>query len=334
MNSNTALRDLIKKIPAADDDYVDCDLPQQGSWPGSRYRLQHKVMLSIAAALGANRPLLVRGEPGVGKSHLARAVAALLTRHFISFVVQPYTEYQDLLWSIDHTRRLGEAQLLSHARDGEAKDAGDTAKDRLAIENFICPGPLWWAFDYVGKKPSSRHAYTPDPQTEHCSADNGVVLLIDEIDKADISLCNGLLEALGNGGFSVPEWQQRVVVADREKPPLVVITSNDNRQLPAAFLRRCVLLDLALPAGDELVDYLVHIGSVHHPGMRESVRRNAAKQIVVDRAQGSELARSGQAEYLDLLQTLSAIGDDPSEQDKWLLRLGKCFLKTDHASAG
>ena len=319
-----ALKRLLKHAKSDSLDTLDVSLHEQGSWPESRHRASQQALTSLIAACGSGRPLLIRGEPGVGKSHLARAAAVLMERHFISVVIQPHSEYQDLLWSFDHTARLGEAQLLARVDQTDAKQA-------LAAKNFITPGPLWWALDYKGKKPESRHAYQPEPEVKGFTADQGIVILIDEIDKADISLCNGLLEVLGNGSFTVPHWSE-TVVGNRNNPPLVVITSNDTRQLPSAFLRRCVILDLKLPRGDALVKHLATIGKVHFRDMDDSVLTQAADQIVADRESGSELARTGQAEYLDLLRTLNNIDSDKEIQQHWLKQLRQCFRKTAERS--
>lgn len=320
--SITALVLLRDKVPPEGDAHVDQPLPRQGTWEKTTYRIPKSAMLALVAAVGSRRPLLVRGEPGVGKSDLARAAAAVLGRHFMSYVIQPYTEYQDLLWTFDHTLRLGEAQLRSRSDTGDLGSA-------LAPERFITPGPLWWAFEPgEAHKPPCRTAYVPDEEIDGFPSANGVVLLIDEIDKADISLCNGLLEVLGNRGFSVPNLKRRVI-ADEARPPLVVITSNETRQLPSAFLRRCVQLDLSLPTEDnEFVAHLVEIGGVHVAGMDARVREDAARQILADRKRGGELARSGLAEYLDLLRVLDAIAPDTDGRLRWLGKLEGCFLKT------
>jgi len=336
MSTSAAMRRLLGALPAELDRPIVLKLPAQGSWPNSSYRLDPAVMHRLVAAAGAGRPLLVRGEPGVGKSSLARAAAALLEWPFLSFVVQPQTEYQDLLWTFDHTERLGRAQLLAHAGREDIDDA-------LAPRHFICPGPLWWAFEpgWIGwpdgVRPGSCGGYAPDADRDGLAEADGLVLLIDEIDKADISLCNGLLEALGNGSFSVPPLMGRSV-GDRSRPPLVIITSNDARELPAAFLRRCVLLDLVLPV-EGLEDHFVTVGGVHFDGMDEEVRRSAARQIIKDRGNGSTRIRSGQAEYLDLLRVVDDIARTQPEADRlalqmrWLERLEGSFRKLSRASA-
>ena len=303
----------------------ECSIPHlpQGTWPASDHLMSSAQLNSIIAAIAANRPLLVRGEPGIGKSQLARAAATILKRNFISFVIQPSTEHQDLLWSMDHLQRLGDAQLMQFQPQAERSEWLQPAK-------YMTPGPLWWAFDPLGDKPKPRTTYDPEGLAEGSTKDNGVVVLLDEIDKADISVCQGLLEVLGNGAFTVPHWKTRVI-SDRERPPLVVITSNDTRQLPSAFLRRCVLLDLVLPTGEKLVQHLTLIGKVHFPKLSATVREHAARQTVSDRANGTELVRSGQAEYLDLLRTLGTLTEKESEQIAWLGKLSRYFLKSANA---
>lgn len=311
---------LTELIPEADKEECSIPLGPQGTWPASDHLMSSAQLNSIIAAIAANRPLLVRGEPGIGKSQLARAAATILKRHFISFVIQPSTEHQDLLWSIDHLQRLGDAQLMQFQPQ-------DERSEWLQPANYMTPGPLWHAFDPFGDKPIPRTTYDPEEIAEGCITDNGFVVLLDEIDKADISVCQGLLEVLGNGAFTVPHWKSQVI-SDRERPPLVVITSNDTRQLPSAFLRRCVLLDLVLPTGEELVEHLTLIGKVHFPELSEAVRQRAARQTVSDRANGTDLVRSGQAEYLDLLRTLGTLAEKESEQIAWLKKLSRYFLKS------
>jgi len=297
-------------------------LPASGSWPAAHHLLDEPSALALIAAIAARRPLLVRGEPGVGKSQLARAAAVLLERRFISAVIQPNTEYQELLWLFDHTHRLSDAQLAGAMKDpGLLKPA----------DSYVAPGPLWYALNWQDASRKQNHQnyrppaddHAPDPET------HGVVLLIDEIDKADISVVNGLLEVLGNGRFDVQATGETVSATGM--PPLVVLTSNDTRELPAAMVRRCVVLDLALPDGDALIEHLVAVGGTHFDELHEDIRRGAAKQIVEDRAHCSDLPRTGQAEYLDLLRALSDVVGDDSAKKLWLRRLAR-FFKKSHAS--
>lgn len=293
-------------------------IPESGAWPESWHRFDQRSVHAIIAALAANKPLLVRGEPGVGKSQLACAAAAALNRRFIAQVIQPNTEYQELLWTFDHTKRLADAQLA-----GAMKDTSKMQE----TEDYISPGALWWAYDWEkAKSMTSEQAFKPVSYDEAPDAKtDGVVLLIDEIDKADISLANGLLEVLGNGRFSVPPLGESIT---QTIPPLVVLTSNDTRQLPAALVRRCVVLDLTLPALAELPAHLLDIGKTHFPDVDETVLNKAAEQIIADREQCRELPRTGQAEYIDLLTALTEITPNTEQQLEWLQQLAPFFLKS------
>jgi MoxR-like ATPase len=259
---------------------------------------------------------LVRGEPGVGKSQLARAAAFLLERPFLAAVIQPDSEYQDLLWALDHTARLADAQL------SQAEKVRD-------LMHYIGPGALWWALDWRSATDQSRHCRhnfnPPDDLDPNWPLRTGCVLLIDEIDKADIALANGLLEVLGNRQFAVPPLG-RTVRSESHPPPLVVLTSNDARQLPAALLRRCVVLRMALP--DDPLGYFVDRGETHFPGLDARVLTAAAEQVLADRAICAPMARTGLAEYLDLLEALSELGGHAESQLEWLARLATYFKKS------
>ncbi len=315
-------------------------LDATGSWPKSFHKLGKKEVYAIIAAVKSGRPLLVRGEPGIGKSQLGRAAAKLLDRRFLSFVIQPDTEYQELLWSIDYTRRLADAQLVraveaggeisGRPKGGKPKNQLRTIDDIGDSRNYIGPGPFWWAIDWGDAElMPSRHNYqvseepnAPDPKT------NGVVLLVDEIDKADVALSNSLLEVLGNGRFLVPPIG-KVVKADVKTmiPPLVVLTSNDTRQLPPALLRRCVTLNLKMP--EDVVSYFVEIGQEHHADIKPSILKIAAEQIANDRLLCTDLPRTGLAEYLDLLKALDTISKNESEQREWLDNIADYFCKSN-----
>ncbi len=295
-------------------------LKATGTGPETWHQFDSKPAYALVAALTSNRPLLIRGEPGLGKSQLAQAAAHVLKRRFISIVIQPDTEYQDLLWGIDHTQRLADAQLASV--EGNA----DKLKD---FKNYIGTGALWWALDWKDAKDQSSicsHNFCPpeDPNTPNAIT-AGVVLLIDEIDKADIGLSNSLLEVLGNEHFPVPPLAGKIVKA-KGISPLIILTTNDTRQLPAALQRRCVVLKMSMP--DDVHDYLVKLGETHHPNMDEEILNEAASQIVKDRSDCQELPKTGQAEYLDLLRALENISKSAQAQRKWLRKLGGYFQKS------
>lgn len=262
---------------------------------------------AINAALAAGRPLLVRGEPGIGKSQLARAAAKCLGRAYIQYVVDARTESRDLLWHFDAVERLGEAQLCSTLKE----DNEDAVRERLKVDKFLRPGPLWWAFNWETASKQAITARTgPPAQADGGDPAEGCVVLVDEIDKAETDVPNGLLEALGAGQF--PAFGRPDPIVAVGAPPLVVITTNEERALPDAFVRRCLVLYLSLPDGtnDDLVAFLVGRGRAHFPDADERVLDTAARQLASDRSQAKEQHRSplpGQAEYLDLLRAVLAL---------------------------
>jgi MoxR-like ATPase len=275
--------------------------------------LREEEAHAVEAAVLSGRPLLVMGEPGVGKSQLARAAAVLLRRRFLSVVVQPNTEYEELLWTLDLTTRLAMAQA------GRASE--------LAPERYIRAGPLWWALNWESaEQPDRAGLYQPFEYDGAPEWQRGCVLLVDEIDKADVSVADGLLEALGNGAFSVPPLRDDVKRHEDQPAPLVVFTSNEARIMSPAFVRRCVPLRLELEEGAKLIQYLCEVGAHAFPSLEDSIRRDAAELIVEDRSVDRGMPRTGQAEYLDLLRTLDSV--QAADRRSALRRLGRYFLKS------
>ena len=288
-------------------------LPATGSWPKTVHVFDEASIWAIKAALAAQRPLLLRGEPGTGKSQLARAAAHALNRAFVFEVVHARSECQELQWHFDAVGRLGEAQAIGIAGNSENKNEKLDPLDPL---RFLTPGALWWTLNWESaeqqfknstkgvRKPESPKGWTPA---------QGCVLLIDEIDKADADLPNGLLETLGNGAFAVPHIDHSVRLPNGARFPLVVITTNEERELPPAFIRRCMVMHLKLPKEkDELVEWLKKRGRMHFPHCPESVLAKAAELLWTDRspALDSGLPAPGQAEYLDILRALTGIERD------------------------
>jgi len=290
---------------------------------------------ALQAALDARRPLLVRGEPGVGKTQLALAAAVALERAFISFTADALTEPRELHYWEDAVERLAQAQVsgvqYQHTMQDKNKRSSDVM-DNVAREKFVRPGPLWWAYQWdTARNRSSEKAEPPQP-SDRCSSSNGVVLLIDEIDKADPSFPNGLLEALGQRSFTPPGK-----LAEPIRPtkwPMVIITSNDERRLPDAFIRRCVVYDMVVPAGDEFVNWLVKRGKQHFPlekfpGAEPEFLKKVAVQVRSDReALAGKRPLPGQAEYLDLLRALFARGPQSTDElNERLKSIGRYFLR-------
>ncbi len=295
-------------------------LPPLGTWPGSVHLFQPEDWLAIKTAYGARRPLLVIGEPGLGKSQLARAAAAHLKRCFLPFVVAARSQANDLLYHFDAVARLAQAQVLG-AQSGSVPDLKASLDERL----FLRPGPLWRAFHMAD---ASKHSQSSVDQTMQAQAQQqGCVVLIDEIDKADSDLPNGLLETLGNGGFSIPLIEHQVCQDPQQPIPLVVITSNRERELPNAFMRRCVVLKLQLPEEETpFLQELERKGEAHF-GERvdKDTRAEAAQQLWHDRERlgSDDAAKPGVAEYLDLLRALVHIEPQPEKQMALLKEIKK-----------
>lgn len=285
-------------------------LPATRAWPEAVHVFDDESVLAIQTALASRRPLLIRGEPGTGKSQLARAIAHVWQRLFISVVVNARMESQDLMWHFDAVARLGEAQI-------GRQDA------QLESLHYLSPGALWWAFDYASAAEQYQQCRYRQLEPEPLSgwqAEQGCVVLIDEIDKAEAELPNGLLEILGNGAFAVPHINQRIGLTGSTLP-LVIITTNEERELPAAFVRRCMVLRLSLPTEQSaLVEWLVQRGACHFSTekLSDKVLREAARLLAEDRdkAQRLGLHPPGQAEYIDLLRALVELADgEPAQLD-------------------
>ncbi len=285
---------------------------------------------AVNAALAAGRPLLLRGEPGTGKSQLARAAAKELGRAFVSTVIDARSEASDLMWTFDAVRRLADAQVMGSERR-ELRQQGQD--DPLGEAHYTAPGPLWWAFRWSdASEQAAKARVAPPPVPEDCSPERGVVVLLDEIDKADASLPNGLLGCLGDGRFSVPGGG---IVEQGDIEPLVIITTNEERSLPDAFLRRCLVHKLALPEDRQaLFETLVARGRAHfgaqdeRRALDEEVLGEAAKQLIGDRQKlrRQGLAAPGCAEYLDLLRIVHRRGESTERQLEMLEVVGRYVL--------
>lgn len=271
---------------------------------------------AVEAALGSERPLLLLGEPGIGKSQLAEAVAMSQGWHFVSKAVDALTEPGDLLWTEDAVSRLAEAQLAA-ASQGES---AEQVRQRLKRDNFISPGVLWSTFDPASAAQASKKPAPPSTRS---------VALIDEIDKAESSVPNGLLEALGAGKFSVPGRDAQIEVGTW---PLIVITSNDERPLPKAFIRRCIVHHMVAPVGDAFVEWLVSRGSAYYPDPAQADSLTYVAQAVnADRETARRERRlplPGLAEYLDLLRALFSQGpQDFAAIQQRTTEIGHFFLR-------
>lgn len=320
------------------------ELAETGSWPATKHRFERDSVLAVQTALAAERPLLISGDPGVGKSQLARAAAHVMNVPFLYYVVSARTEHTDLLYSYDAVSRLAQAQVLSHA------DSATAWQEQLTEDRYLRPGVLWWAFDWAGARQQAKRScrndgcaeregccegcgepdHPPEGEgTKQWRPGRGCVVLVDEIDKADTDMPNGLLESFGNNGFQAPYARQPVVRRSDHAAPLLMITTNQERELPAAFVRRCLVLHMKIPGDnpEERKQFLIRRGKDHCQEWITSgkVYETAVEHLFRDRQAAREahaLVKPGSAEYLDLLYALSRLcPNDEKEQRRRLEEL-------------
>ncbi|MGF9694944.1 MoxR family ATPase [Rhizobium sp. 0TCS1.26] len=232
------------------------------------YIADKDLMVAVNAAIRLERPLLVKGEPGTGKTELARQVAAALDLPMIEWNIKSTTKAQQGLYEYDAVSRLRDSQL------------GDARVN--AVSNYIRQGKLWQAF----------------------SSDTKVVLLIDEIDKADIEFPNDLLQELDRMEFHVYETGETVKAKVR---PIVIITSNNEKELPDAFLRRCFFHYIRFPDAETLS----RIVDVHYPGIKQTLVRAALTQFYEIRGTAGLKKKPSTSEALDWIRLLVSDDVDP-----------------------
>ena len=225
------------------------------------------LMLAVNAAATLQKPLLVKGEPGTGKTMLAEEVAATLGIPLLQWHIKSTTKAQQGLYEYDAVSRLRDSQLSTIDGGGKVKD----------INNYIVKGVLWQAF----------------------TADQPVALLIDEIDKADIEFPNDLLREIDRMEFYVYETRQLIKAKHR---PLVFITSNNEKELPDAFLRRCFFHYIKFPDATTMQQ----IVDVHFPGLKKELLTAAMKTFYEVRNLPGLKKKPSTSELLDWLKLLVA----------------------------
>jgi MoxR-like ATPase len=287
---------------------------------GRVYAYTQDIVLALQVALITSRPLLLSGPPGCGKSSLAGYVARNLGFAYYEYVVTDDSNPRDLLWRMDVIRRLNDAQTGS-LRKG--------SNGHTPLLDYIEPGPLWWALN----PGSARHRNldpaefaklaraelrAPQLLPDHEPTRPGAVLLIDEIDKADSTFCNGLLVPLGSRQFSIAGVDAPVFATADQPPysPLVIITTNNETELPEAFVRRCVALPIPRPAAHQLVDAAL----LHYPDLSDRTDVVMKVRTIAQRFETEAESASGTstAEFLDLVGTLRALPIE-LDSDEWTL---------------
>ena len=226
------------------------------------------LKMAVNAAITLERPLLIKGEPGTGKTVLAHEIAKALGTPLIEWNVKSTTKAQQGLYEYDAVARLRDSQL------------GD---DRVHdIKNYINKGKVWEAFE----------------------SEQRPILLIDEIDKADIEFPNDLLQELDKMEFYCYELDETIQARNR---PIVIITSNNEKELPDAFLRRCFFHYIAFPESD----VLNQIVDVHYPGIKQRLVREALTQFYEIRETPGLKKKPSTSEALDWIRLLVADDVDP-----------------------
>ena len=257
----------------------------------STYVATDDLMLAVNAAIILGRPLLVKGEPGTGKTQLAEEIARALNRPLIQWHIKSTTKALQGLYEYDAVSRLRDSQL----GDARVHD----------ISNYIAKGRLWEAFDS-----------TIQP-----------VLLIDEIDKADIEFPNDLLLELDRMEFYIYETRQTIKARQR---PIIVITSNNEKELPDAFLRRCFFHYIRFPERDTMEEII----NVHFPGLKKRLLNEALQVFFEIRDVPGLKKRPSTSELLDWIKLLVAEDIPPealrsNDQHKIIPPLHGALLKNE-----
>ena len=234
------------------------------------YIASEDLRTSVNVAIALERPLLIRGEPGTGKTLLAEAVAETLGTELMVWSIRSTTRAQDGLYVYDTVQRLYDSQF----GDGDPSN----------IRAYIRLGVLGEAFQ----------------------ADKRVVVVIDEVDKADLEFPNDLLWELDRMSFHIPETGDTITARQR---PVVIVTSNAEKELPDAFLRRCVFHYIAFPDPEQMAE----IVRVHHPNLQDDLLRAAIEAFYVVRQMDGLAKRPSTSELVDWVQAL-VVGGIPAER--------------------
>jgi MoxR-like ATPase len=254
------------------------------------YLVSPELRDAVNVAIALERPLLIKGEPGTGKTQLAEAITENLDLELLTWHVKSTSKAREGLYVYDTVQRLNDARF------------GD--RDISDIANYIKLGPMGQSF----------------------RAEKRVVLLIDEIDKADMEFPNDLLHELDRMSFLVDETGETITAVER---PIVVVTSNNEKELPDAFLRRCVFHYIEFPGEDLMRD----IVQVHHPDLEENLLRQTLVAFYWLRDQPEVRKRPSTSELIDWIAALRRAGIDAAAMEKSLPFLGVLLKREQDLNA-
>lgn len=280
------------------------------------YLFEPRVTLAVNVALATERPLLIAGEPGSGKTRLAAAVAEVLDWQYYPRTVTSRTQAADLLWTFDALRRLNDAT---------------TPKKKLPPDQvYVEPGTVWWGFS---PSTAAERGLSPlaDPQQrvkDSAAARNGkgAVVLVDEIDKADPDVPNDLLEPFDVRRFTVKETNDKI---EAKREVFLVLTTNGERELPPAFVRRCVTLALADPDRS----WFERVAKQHYPNGDATLQKRIAQEVQRLRDGTKQgLRKPSTAEFLDALRACADLNVEPGDRN-WMHVVDTVLLKREQFAA-
>ncbi len=254
------------------------------------YIVSHELGHAVNVAIALQKPLLIKGEPGTGKTMLARSIAASLKKDLLIWNIKSTTKAQEGLYVYDTVQRLYDSQFGEH-------DVAD-------IKQYIKLGKLGEAFN----------------------SEQQVVLLIDEIDKADLEFPNDLLWELDQMSFYIHETKETI---SAKKRPVVIITSNAEKELPDAFLRRCIFHYIAFPEPDSMTE----IVKVHYPDIKQKLLEQSMEMFYWLRGVDDLQKKPSTSELLDWLQALVVGGVDPGKIGEDVPFLGVLLKKNQDIDA-
>ena len=256
----------------------------------TKYVASQELMNSVNVAMALKKPLLIKGEPGTGKTMLAEAIAESLDMPLIIWNIKSTTKAQDGLYVYDAVQRLYDSQF----GEGGVDD----------IRKYIKLGKLGEAFSH----------------------EKQVVLLIDEIDKADLEFPNDLLWELDKMEFYIPETKETIAAKER---PIVIITSNAEKELPDAFLRRCIFHYIDFPNAEKMYE-IVH---VHYPDIEQNLLDQAMSAFYWVRAMPDIQKKPSTSELLDWLQAMVLGGIEPEQVRELFPFIGTMLKKNQDIDA-